>query len=136
MRGGQMETSTRCEAIKPDRSRCEVAALAESEFCFFHDPARAAERRTAQSMGGKGNRMKTLDPRIPDVKIESSEDVTALLSRTINDVLKGNIDPRVANAAAYLANIMMRAIEQNDHEKRLVRIETLLQNRMAFASGS
>jgi hypothetical protein len=130
-----METSRQCKATTQDGLRCEVAALSDADFCFFHDPAKAAERRSAQSLGGQGNRMKTLDPGASDVRLESTAEVGTLLSRTINDVLKGKIDPRVANAAGYLANIKMRAIEQTELEKRIERLETQLENRIALASG-
>lgn len=124
-----------CKANKSDGSKCEVAALTDSEFCFFHDPSRAADRKAAQSFGGHGNRMKTLDPGVPDVKIQNSADTIALLSETINQVRKGLIDPRVANAVGYLANIAMRAAEQNELEARIRSLEALLANRMALVSG-
>jgi hypothetical protein len=50
--------------------------------------------------------MRTLDESVPDVKIENSGDVTALLSETVNQVRKGFIDPQVANAVGYLANLL------------------------------
>jgi hypothetical protein len=129
-----MEMKKPCKATKPDGSKCEVAAQTDSEFCFFHDLSRAAERKAAQSLGGHGNRMKTLDPGVPDVKIQTSRDTVALLSDTINQVRKGIIEPRVANAVGYLTNIALKAVEQNDLEKRIVRLETLLENRIALAS--
>jgi hypothetical protein len=131
----KMKTSKQCEATKQDGSRCEVIALAESAFCFFHDPSKAVERRSAQSLGGQGNRVKTLDPGVPDTKIETSGDVSTLLSETINQVRKGVIDPRIANAVGYLANLKMRVIEQSELERRIVRLETQLENRIALASG-
>ncbi len=130
-----MGTKRLCKASKSDGSKCEVAALADSEFCFFHDPSKTTDRKAAQSLGGHGNRMKTLDPRGPDVKIQNSADIIALLSETINQVLKGVIDPRVANAVGYLANIAIKAQEQNELEMRIRNLEANLENRMALVSG-
>ncbi len=130
-----MGTRKLCKASKSDGSKCKVAALTDSEFCFFHDPSRTADRKAAQSLGGHGNRMKTLDPGIPDVKIQNSGDTIALLSETINQVRKGIIEPRVANAVGYLANIAMRALEQNELEARIRSLEANLENRMALVSG-
>jgi hypothetical protein len=130
-----METKKLCKANKSDGSRCEVAALTDSEFCFFHDPSRAADRKAAQSLGGHGNRIRTLDPGVPDVRIQNSEDTVSLLSETINQVRKGVIDPRVANAVGYLANIALRAVDQNELEARIRKLESLLQNRMTVVSG-
>lgn len=112
-----------CRARKPDGTGCQAAALPGSDFCFFHDPDRADERRDAQSFGGSRNRMKTLDASAPDVKIESCQDVVRLISETINQVRKGQVDPRVANAIGYLANVLIKAYEQGDLEKRIKDLE-------------
>src|SRR6266852_811396 len=122
-------TVTRCKAKKTDGTRCNSSALPGSNFCFFHDPAKAAERREAQALGGRQNRMKTLDARASDVKIEDSGDVVALMSETINQVRKGAIDPRIANAVGYLANVVIKALEQDELETRIERLEALLEGR-------
>jgi hypothetical protein len=115
-----------CKAKKPDGSDCQNIALPGSEFCFFHDPDKADKRREAQALGGRHNHIKTLDADAPDVKIESCSDTVPLLSETINQVRKGEIDPRVANAVGYLANVLIKAVEQSDIEKRLEAIEGIV----------
>jgi hypothetical protein len=62
--------SKTCSATKRDESKCNAAAIPGSEFCFFHDPSNAEERREAQARGGRQNRMKTLESTVPDVKVE------------------------------------------------------------------
>lgn len=79
--------------------------------------------------------MKTLDPGVPDVKIGNSGDIVGLLAETINQVRQGIIDPRIANAVGYLTNIAMRAVEQNELEARIRRLESLLENRLARVGG-
>jgi hypothetical protein len=118
-----------CRARKPDGSACQVSALPGSEFCFFHDPARAEERRTAQSFGGSQNRMRTLASDTPDVKLVDSKDVVALISETISQVRRGEIDPRVANTVGYLVNILIKAVEQGELEGRLAELEALVKTR-------
>jgi hypothetical protein len=118
-----------CNGTKPDQTKCDVAALPGSEFCFFHDPSKAEERRQAQAQGGRNNRMKTLNESAPDVTIEDSGDTIALLSATINQVRKGQIDPKVANAIGYLANILMKATERDILEKRIDQLEVLLREK-------
>ena len=115
-----------CRAVKSDGSRCQAAALPDSDFCFFHDPSRADERRDAQALGGRQNRMKTLDATAPDIRVEDCQDVVRLISETINQVRKGQIDPRVANAVGYLANVLIRAVEQGEMEKRLAELEAIV----------
>jgi len=127
MKEKHAHTSTKpCHGAKPDGSRCMAAALPGSDFCFFHDLSKADERREAQALGGRQNRMKTLDANAPDVKVEDCQDVVRLLSQTINQVRKGQIDPRVANAVGYLANVLIRATEQGEHERRLAELEALV----------
>jgi hypothetical protein len=129
-RGLQMKSTKRlCEGVKPDGLRCQAAALLDSNFCFFHDPSKVAERREAHSAGGRQNRMKTLDAGASDVKIKDSGDVVALLSDTINQVRKGLIDPRIANSVGYLANITVRVFAQEELENRIARLEKVLEHR-------
>ena len=118
-----------CTAAKGDGTACGAAALPGSQFCFFHDPAKAAARRQAQSAGGQANRMATLPADAPDVTVEDGADVVKLLGATINQVRRGEIDPRVANAVGYLSNIMLSATGQRELENRLAELETLVKNR-------
>jgi hypothetical protein len=126
----EMSTSKQCKAIKENGLRCEARVLSDSECCFFHDPTRAADRKAAQSLGGQGNRMKTLDPGTPDVKIENGRDLLTLLNVTMNQVRTGVIDPRIATTLGYLADITMRAIKQNELEMRIRRLESVSESRV------
>ena len=63
---------------------------------------------------------------MPDVKVEDCGDAIALISETINQVRKGQIDPRVANSVGFLANILIKAVEQNKLETRIEQLEELL----------
>ena len=67
--------------------------------------------------------MKTLDADAPDVKVENCQDVRLLIAATINQVRKGAIDPRVANAVGYLANVFIKSVEQQEFEERLEALE-------------
>jgi hypothetical protein len=115
-----------CSATKPDQSKCQVAAIPGSEFCFFHDPTKAETRREAQAQGGRQNRVKTLEDSAPDVKVADSGDAITLLVQTINQVRKGQIDPRVANSVGFLANILIKAVERDKLETRIEQLEALL----------
>ena len=64
-----------CKALKSDDTQCQAAALPGLDFCFFHEPSKAAERREAQVQGGRQNRMKTLEATAPDIRIGDSKDV-------------------------------------------------------------
>lgn len=118
-----------CKAKTETGHPCQAAALPGSGFCFFHDPTKTEERRAAQSFGGSQNRMKTLAADTPDVKVADCRDVVNLISETINQVRKGQVDPRVANAVGYLANILIKAVEQGELEGRLAELEALVKAR-------
>jgi hypothetical protein len=62
----------------------------------------------------------------PDHPLRNTTEVSAFLSKSINDVLRGALDPRVANSAGYLANILLRSLEQGPLEERLARLESTL----------
>ena len=118
-----------CTAPKRDGTACQAAALPGSRFCFFHDPAKAAARRKAQSLGGRGNRMVTLPANTPDVKVEEGADVVRLLGQTINQVRRGQIDPRAANTVAYLSNVLLAATARREVESRIAELESLVKGR-------
>ena len=118
-----------CQAKKPDGSDCRAAALPSSAYCFFHDPTQADKRRVAQASGGSQNRIKTLDAAAPDVKVENCREVVVLLSETINQVRKGQLDPRIANAVGYLSAVLIKAAEQGNLEGRITDLEMLLKGR-------
>jgi hypothetical protein len=122
----QRTNKTLCKAKKQNGTDCQAVPLPGSKYCFFHDPAKAEKRREAQSLGGRHNHMRTLDTDAPDMKIETCHDTIPLLSETINQVRKGQIDPRVANAIGYLANVVIKAVEQSDIEKRIEEIEGIV----------
>ena len=119
----------RCKAMKQSGEGCHTAALPKSAFCYFHDPAKADERREAQALGGRQNRIRALDATAPDVKVEDCGDVVALVSETINQVRKGVIDPRVANSVGYLANVLIKAFERDELETRIEKLEALFERR-------
>ena len=119
-------TTKICRGTKPDKSSCQAPALPGSEFCFFHDPSRAQERREAQAQGGRQNRMKTLEGSAPDIEVEDCGDAIGLLVDTINQVRKGKIDPRVANSVGFLSNILIKAVERDKLETRIQQLERLI----------
>lgn len=62
----------------------------------------------------------------PDHPLGNTKDVAAFLADSINQLRRGQLDPRVANAMGYLASIHLRALEQGPVEERLAKIEAIL----------
>jgi hypothetical protein len=124
--GSKVETRNRaCQAEKADGTRCSVATLPASNFCFFHDPSQSSKRSEAQALGGRQNRIKTLGEEVPDVKVRDRREVATLLVQTINQVRTGRIDPRVATTIGYLGNILMTVVKQDELERRIQQLEAM-----------
>lgn len=120
--------TVQCRHIKSDRSRCRANARHSSIYCFFHDPDSAIERETARKNGGRerSRRAAVLPANTPDKPLDSASDVTVLLAETINQVRRGEIDPRISNAVGYLAGILLKAKERDEVEQRLARLESII----------
>ena len=125
-----------CKAKTKGGSPCKATAQAESDFCFFHDPTKAKERKASKVKGGKSGKLATLAAVKPwrgqEVAVLQSPDVeelVALLADTIDDVRTGHIDPRIANSVGYLAGIILKAKEYEALEERLAAIEEALGSR-------
>jgi len=120
-----------CKAVTEDGQPCQAGVQAGSEFCFFHDPAKAKEREAAQRAGGSLGKAKVLPPDTRDVPLSSTADAVRFLALTINQVRRGEIDPKVANAIGYLSATLLRALEQDDIERRLAELEAIVKSQPA-----
>lgn len=118
-----------CKATRAGGGPCEARPLTGGEFCYWHDSEQAEARRAAGSRGGSKGRIKTLPNGTPDLKVNSAASIIILLSRTINHVLRGEIDPKVANAVGYLSGMILKAREQGEFEERIKSIEKMAAQR-------
>lgn len=114
-----------CSFAKHNGERCRANATTTSEFCFFHDPECSAERHKAQQAGGLRNRPAVLSVETADYPLNSVSDVMTILGKTINEVRKGLIDPRVANAVGYLSATLLKAQELGNLEQRVSTLEAV-----------
>ena len=103
--------------------QCQANAIPRSGLCFFHDPERAVDRTMAQRAGGLRNKAASLPAETPDCALSNAADVTTLLGMSINQVRRGEIDPRVANAIGYLSATLLKALELGNLEQRVSDLE-------------
>jgi hypothetical protein len=61
----------------------------------------------------------------PDHSLASPKDVSHLLADSINQLRRGELDPRVANAVGYLSTVLLRALEQGPLEDRMAKLESI-----------
>jgi hypothetical protein len=123
------EADSTCEKIKSDGQRCRAMAIANSQYCFFHDPTVTETRKAAQRQGGQANGLEVLPADVAGVPLHSGKDVAAFLAETINQVRKGRVSPKVASTVGYLSSLLMKALDTTDLEERLARVEQVLQMR-------
>ncbi|HEX3036117.1 MAG TPA: hypothetical protein VHT73_13525 [Thermodesulfobacteriota bacterium] len=72
------------------------------------------------------------------VHLMKVQDVRRLLSRIINQVLDGKLEPTKANCAINGCNVILRAMEKGDIERRLEELERIyLENKdRRYINGS
>jgi hypothetical protein len=120
-----------CHAITKNGAPCGAYALSGSDYCFHHDPARAAERRQARRKGGRARHGRAIGPtgQPQPVALESMADVAALLQVTINDALRLENSLHRARTIGYLAGLLIKALDIATLEARVAQIEHVLKLR-------
>jgi len=133
LRAKSLETKSsnggQCIGFKTAGVRCRARRIENSDFCYFHDPAKAKERQSAQRAGGLKNRPVALPRSVPDAPLADTRDVVRLVADTINQVRRGQIDPKVANSVGYLAGILFKAWDRGEFEARLKALESAVKPR-------
>jgi hypothetical protein len=121
---GTESMNAACQYIRSGGERCKAHAIKDSGYCFFHDPSKTADRSAARKAGGRKHRAATLPSATPDRRLATVAEVITLLGETINQVRRGDMDPRVANSAGYLSGLLLKALQQGEVEDRLAALET------------
>ena len=112
----------RCAAITASGIRCQLDAMPGAQWCYGHDPSRAAERsRNASRAGRTGGRGRPGAPEISDIK----RDIRA----TIDGVLGGRIERGTGAVVFQGFNALLKAVETErrvrETDELLERIEAL-----------
>lgn len=120
-----------CIHLKSDGSPCKAKTLLGSNYCFFHDPDLAVERKAAQVSGGRerARRANVLPADAPDMPVGTAADIISLIGDTVARVRKGEIEVSIANSVGYLAAIALKAHQRDDVDQRLTRLESIIARR-------
>jgi hypothetical protein len=113
-----------CAGIKRDGGRCTTVVSGPNDYCYQHDPARAAERQRNASRAGKAKPGREL----LEIKLR--------LSDLADDVLAERVEKGVAAVASQVLNVYLRAVsvelkvrEELELVTRLEALEEALQHR-------
>ena len=118
-----------CQHIKANGKPCQAFAVNGSNYCFWHDPAKARERGEARSRGGKTTMGKPTVLPGSEFRLDSLASLVTLIEETINQVRTGAIEVRIAQVTGYLAGVAIKAMEQAELEKRAEALEQIVSQR-------
>jgi hypothetical protein len=115
-----------CAGTKSGGLACGARHMTGSKFCFFHDPSKREERLAAQKAGGC--RRSSCAPVVAltaDRVLTSAADVAEMLAFSINELLRGRLEPKIANALGYLASTLLKALDVGELEGRIAALEAV-----------
>src|SRR5215471_3059346 len=106
----------RCQFISKNGSRCHADPQTGKDWCFMHDPEQKKKQAEARKQGGEARSRQiepeiTLPPNLPTVRLEKAGDVYELLAQHVDHLRVRKIDVRIAQAIAYLASLLLRALK-------------------------
>jgi hypothetical protein len=113
-----------CIHIKQDGEQCNAHAIAESKFCFSHDPDTKEEKELAVLKGGLAPKGKT-EPLEP-LPINNPQEVLSLLQDTINRIRTAPMTHQKANSIGYLASIALKTMEVGELDEKIELINSLI----------
>ncbi len=113
--------SKRCAGTRKDGTPCTANVMGAGDFCFAHDPARAAERDEARRKGGVNSATRHRVDRLVPATLRPM--IGSLLD-ALDEVHAGTLDPKQASAMAALAGAVTRAYGIGVLEERVQALET------------
>lgn len=117
---GAKAMDLRCRATTKQGLPCSAQPIRPSGFCFWHDPALAAEHQANRRKGGHGrsNTARAAKKLPTDVR-----DTLNVLLRTLGRLEADEMEPGRAQAIASVARAIVTAHETASLEDRLSALE-------------
>src|SRR5215210_6841530 len=94
-----------CEATRRDGQPCQTPVVADSCFCFAHDPDLATKRTEARRQGGRN---KARVARVQRLVPASLKPTIGTLFTALEEVHAGDLEPKQGQAMAALAGAIAR----------------------------
>jgi hypothetical protein len=131
-----MTAAHACQATTQDGAPCQAPALADSAFCWSHDPTKAEEADAARRAGGvqRARQMDHAKTGAPEPlptwwPLQTAAQARAGLAYVVQETLAGHLPARDANAAAGALSALVGALRATDLEQRLELLERTLDHR-------
>ena len=129
----------RCTVQKPDGTGCGAYRMKDSDRCFLHRPEPEVRERAlvAQRRGGRANII-VVGEGVQDIgwpkqiHLRRPRDVRRFVSRVMNEVRAGKVEPGLANSLFVGANVLLKSFDCEAIE-RLEALEQAARERGLFA---
>ena len=119
----------RCHYINPiNADGCEAAPMKNENFCYVHNPRiPEEEKQEARRRGGLNRRQPEppplIPPGLPYMKFESRAHILLVQEATMNFVLHGQMDIRVANSIGYFCMGALMTLDSTERAQRQARLD-------------
>ena len=112
-----------------------MAPLADSDFCWVHDPRNADAAAEARRMGGlRRKREGTVAGAYHFEGLSNVQDIRRLIEIAVYDTLGMDNSLQRSRTLAYLAQTALKSLEVGEVEDRLQVLEELVLGRRVFSS--
>jgi len=119
----------RCKATKANGEPCRAYARADSDYCFWHDPATMQACRDAGRKGGHARHGRTLHGDAEPVQIRKATDVLPILAQAIANARQLEPSIKRARCIGYLCGQVVKVFKVTDMEQRLEALYAVLARR-------
>lgn len=100
------------------------ATLYRDDYCYWHHPALEAERQANRAAGGRArSNAARAKKRLQRLELD---EIDAALCTAMLDVLRGDLEPGLATAAASVARTIHAVRTATEHERRISELEQAL----------
>ena len=129
----------KCTFRKADEVGCQAYRMKDSDRCFLHRPEPEVRQRAlvAQRRGGQANVI-VVGEGVQDIgwpkqiHLRRPRDVRRFVSRVMNEVRAGKVEPGLANSLFVGANVLLKSFDCEAIE-RLEALEQAAKKRGLFA---
>jgi hypothetical protein len=122
-----------CIFIKTNGERCGGYPVEGSDYCINHEPRLQEKKLEAVKNGGAASSYEKLELALPELVINTPNDVVTAAVQTVNEVRTGQLPPKVASTIGYLLGVVLKAYEVANLDQRVEMIESvLIERRMAI----
>jgi hypothetical protein len=114
----ELFTRQRCCHTTMDGTQCKAHPPKGRDYCFFHDPERAEERKAASRSGGQANRKASRWPLVlPPNSLESLSEIAALLRESLTRCRHGEIKAHDLTAISYASTMLVGIMEKDERRQ-------------------